>query len=281
MTEAATKAMDERSPHSLSVIFPRMGEVELAALAEDIKTNRLKEPMWLFEDKILDGNNRYRACLKIGYPLKEESDFRQFDPKAQGDPLAFVVSANLHRRHLNESQRATVAAALVNTKLGHNRYNRTGVTNETAAKMLGVSEAIVKMARTVADKAAPEIFEKVQKGELRLAAARQVVGKDKHQQVAELARIKAENEAKKKKATDAAAAAKAERAANAKNTPKKDDPAYQRMAAVDDFIKKWGELDDMQRRAFVIKFEVELAGLLDQERERRALTSVATANLGS
>ena len=64
MTEAATKAMDERSPHSLSVIFPRMGEVELAALAEDIKTNRLKEPMWLFEDKILDGNNRYRACLK-------------------------------------------------------------------------------------------------------------------------------------------------------------------------------------------------------------------------
>jgi hypothetical protein len=74
------KAPPEYGPHPLSEIFPRMGEVELGFVAEDIKANGLKEPIWLYEDKILDGNNRYRACLKIAYRFKE-TDFRQFDPK--------------------------------------------------------------------------------------------------------------------------------------------------------------------------------------------------------
>ena len=256
-----------------------MEDVELAGLAEDIKANKLREPIWLYEDKILDGNNRYRACLKIAYPLKE-GDFRQFDPKTQGEPLAFVVSANLHRRHLNESQRAAIAAGLVSSKLGYNRYNkavRDGVTNEAAAKMLGVSEAIVKMAKVVADKAAPEIFEKVQKGELRLAAAKQIVGKPKHQQAAELARIKAESEERKA----AAKAAKAGNAPKTSNATKKEPEANQKMRALDDFITKWAGFDEMQRRAFVMKLEVELAGLLEYVREQKALLGDATANVGS
>jgi len=149
-------ATTELSPHPLSEVFPRMDKGELDILAEDIKRNGLKEPITLFEGKILDGNNRYRACLKIGYRSKE-GDIRQFDIKTHGDPLAFVVSANLHRRHLNESQRATVAARLVNSKLGSNQYNRDSVTNEKAAQMLGVSEATVKVAKDIATKASPEI----------------------------------------------------------------------------------------------------------------------------
>jgi hypothetical protein len=161
---APSKPTVELTAHPLSEIFPRMGEAELGALAEDIKANGLKEAIWLFEDKILDGNNRYSAGLKIGYRFKE-TDFRRFDPKVHGDPLTFVVSANLHRRHLNESQRATIAANVVTTRLGFNQYNKTSVTNEQAARMLGVSEATVKMAKEVAQKAAPEINQMVQKGE--------------------------------------------------------------------------------------------------------------------
>ena len=202
LTKVAAAA-PEYTPHQLSEIFPRMGAEELACLAEDILRNGLKEAIWLHEGKILDGNNRYRAGLKIGYQFKE-TDFRPFDPKA--DALAFVVSANLHRRHLNESQRATIAARLVSTKLGSNQYNRAGVTAEKAAKLLGVSEATVKMAKAVADKAAPEIVEKVQQGELRLSAASQVIKKPKHEQAAELAKI----EAGKKAKAEAAKAARAE-----------------------------------------------------------------------
>jgi hypothetical protein len=180
-----TPTTAELTAHPLSEIFPRMGADELDVLGADIKANGLKEAIWLFEDKILDGNNRYSAGLKIGYRLKE-TDLRQFDPKVQGDPLAFVVSQNLHRRHLTESQRATIAATLVTTKLGFNQYSRANVTNKQAAAMLGVSEAIVKMAKDVEKKATPEIKEQVKKGELRLGMANRVIKKSKDKQLAEL-----------------------------------------------------------------------------------------------
>jgi hypothetical protein len=229
----------------------------------------LKEAIWLHEGKILDGNNRYRAGLKIGYQFKE-TDFRTFDPKA--DALAFVVSANLHRRHLNESQRAAIAARLVNTKLGYNQYNGATVTNEKAAKLLGVSEATVKTAKKVAEKAAPEILEKVQKGELRLNAATQLLSKPKDQQAVELAKIEAEKAARK-------AAAEVERKANA-NATKKPSAADADMVAFDDFQKRWRGFSDIQRRAFVQNHEGGLAGLLENIRRENALIGGATTNVG-
>jgi hypothetical protein len=50
---AAPATPPELTAHPLSAIFPRMGDAELSVLAEDIKATRLKEPIWLFEDKIL------------------------------------------------------------------------------------------------------------------------------------------------------------------------------------------------------------------------------------
>ena len=266
---APTKPTPELSPHPLvENLFPPMTEAEFDALAEDIKANGLKEAIWLLEDKVLDGNNRYRACLKIGYRFKE-TDFRQFDPKTQGDPLAFVVSANLHRRHLNESQRATIAAKLVTTKEGYNQYNRASVTNEQAAKMLAVSEATVKMAKEVAQKAAPEINKMVQNGELRLGAAKKLLSIakkkkiTKEQQVAELTKTKAADEAKKKAEKAQRTAAKA----NTKSEPK----ANQAMKDVDDFKAKWQSFSDVQRRAFVMMLKDELAAILDDVRQQEAI----------
>jgi ParB-like chromosome segregation protein Spo0J len=240
----ASKSVEELSPHPLSEIFPPMSGEEIEALKVDIQINGLKEPIWLFEGKILDGNNRYRACSRIGYQFKD-ADFRQFDSTTKGGPLAFVVSANLHRRHLNESQRAAIAARLVNSKLGYNQHQTVrDITTNAAAKMLGVSEATVKVAKDVVAKGAPGILEKVQKGELRLGTANQVIKKPKDQQVAELAKIKAVADQRK-------ADAKVAKGAGAKpdkpTPPNKDD---QRMAALDEFQARWRGLDDMQRKAF-------------------------------
>jgi hypothetical protein len=265
-----TKPAVELNAHPLSVIFPRMGKAELDTLAEDIKANGLKEAIWLFEDKILDGNNRYRAGLQIACRFKE-TDFRQFDPKVQGDPLTFVVSQNLHRRHLTESQRASIAATLVTTKLGYNQYNRASVTNAQAAKMLGVSVATVKMAKEVAQKATPEIKEKVEKGELRLGAAKEVIEKPKEQQLAELARIVKEREERKQ-------AAKAEREAKtAKTGAAKAAKANQAMKELDEFKKKWASFNEMQRRGFVGTFIDDLEKLIQHEREQQAVIG-PTAN---
>lgn len=64
----------------------------------------MREPIWLHEGKIIDGRNRYRACVTAGI----EPTYREWNGK--GDLVAFVVSLNLHRRHLTPAQRAMAAA---------------------------------------------------------------------------------------------------------------------------------------------------------------------------
>lgn len=160
-------------------IFPLMEGQEFDALVEDIKANGLREPITLYEGKILDGRNRYRAVLQAGhqYRLKDQD----FKPYTGTKPLEFVISANVHRRHLNTSQRALTAARLVTTKLGDNQY-KGGITTEAAATMLNVSEALVKIAKDVLEKAVPTIQDKVQKGKLRLVAVKAVLNRPKEQQ---------------------------------------------------------------------------------------------------
>ncbi|HVA51029.1 MAG TPA: hypothetical protein VNH11_32110 [Pirellulales bacterium] len=51
-----------------------------------------------------DGRNHLQACKLAGV----EPRFVEWD--GQGSPLAFVLSRNLHRRQLDESQRAVIGA---------------------------------------------------------------------------------------------------------------------------------------------------------------------------
>lgn len=89
--------------HALANIFPLLEGVSFRELVEDIRINGLREPIVLLDGKILDGRNRYRAAMAAQVGVR----FRQYDGK---DALAFVISANLHRRHLDASQRAMIAA---------------------------------------------------------------------------------------------------------------------------------------------------------------------------
>ena len=102
-----------RTFHSIADIFPMMSDDELDRLAEDIRAHGLREPIWLHSDgRIIDGRNRYLACQRLG----REPATRTFEGE-DAELLAFVLSHNLHRRHLNESQRAMVATRIAN--LGH------------------------------------------------------------------------------------------------------------------------------------------------------------------
>lgn len=94
--------LEELAFHELSNLFPLINDKELEELAQDIEKNGLLEPIVLYENKILDGRNRYRACQLLQLPFKT-IPFQELC-----DPFDYVVSLNLHRRHLNAAQRAEI-----------------------------------------------------------------------------------------------------------------------------------------------------------------------------
>ena len=77
---------------------------DLRQLTEDIKVHGLREPIYLYQEKIIDGRNRYRACQEAGIA----PHLREWD--GRGSLVAFVVSLNFYRRHLDETGRAIVGA---------------------------------------------------------------------------------------------------------------------------------------------------------------------------
>lgn len=97
--------------HELADLFPLMDEKPFGDLVEDIRDNSLLEPIKLYEGKILDGRNRYLACKEAKKPLS--TDVYDGD-----DPVGFVISLNLQRRHLTESQLAIVCADLESLGVG-------------------------------------------------------------------------------------------------------------------------------------------------------------------
>src|SRR5258705_10815697 len=86
--------------HPLADLFPLLEGDEFEQLVADIKANGLIEDIVLYDGMILDGRNRYRACLAAGVPPTTYNA-----DKWIADPAAFVVSANIRRRHLTHAQK--------------------------------------------------------------------------------------------------------------------------------------------------------------------------------
>src|SRR5262249_19579157 len=131
-----------------------------------IREHGLHEPIVVYEDKILDGRNRYRACLAAGIDPT-------FTAYTGDDPVAYVVSLNLHRRPLNESQRARVAARLAALKVGHNQPNE-GLPIGRSSELLNVGERTVARAREVQEHGTPELVSVVERGAVSVSAAADV-----------------------------------------------------------------------------------------------------------
>jgi hypothetical protein len=182
MSDGLTTRCDrEYEFHPLADLFPLMSDEEIDALGEDMLKNAQREPIWLYEGMILDGRNRYKACLLKGI----EPRFAEYRCP---DPLAFVTSANLHRRHLDESQRAMVAAKLANMRRGDNQHKTEGRTSQAkAAELLDVSPRSVGRAREVIDHGVPDLVDAVERGEVPIAPAAEFAKQPKEDQAKQIA----------------------------------------------------------------------------------------------
>jgi ParB-like chromosome segregation protein Spo0J len=106
--------MTEYAFHELATVFPLLEGGEYTALIDDIRRHGLLEPITLFEGKILDGRNRYRACLAAGV----EPRFREILFGDYAEAAACVISANIHRRHLTAEQRRELIEKLLKADPG-------------------------------------------------------------------------------------------------------------------------------------------------------------------
>jgi len=185
--------------HPLAGLFPMMSRDELDALTEDIRQNGLREPIKLLDGAVLDGRNRLRACERAGV----EPRFEDVDG---GDPLSYVISANVKRRKMfSKAQRAIAAAESWGKPGVGKRPKRGNLSKSSAADDFGptlekmarrweINETYVTMASALVEGAA-ELAAQVKAGSKSLEEAYeelQAVQRESRERDGSLARLRRE-----------------------------------------------------------------------------------------
>ena len=94
--------------HPACEIFPDLRGEEFDALVADIKKKGLILPIILINGVLIDGKNRYRACLKLNIaPV-----FMTY--RGSLSPIDLVTSLNAIRRHSNPAKKAEIAIKIMN-----------------------------------------------------------------------------------------------------------------------------------------------------------------------
>jgi len=196
--------------HEAANAFPMMSDAELHELAEDIKAHGQRVPITIFDGKILDGRNRYKACelASVKPNVVEYTDTQ--------DPYMWVWSLNGERRHLSsQEQKATIWSKLYSmsesamakraeiktaadkarseaTKLRPRNENgtmttsggtdctTTGRTHQSRAweaDQAGVNKGAMARAKSLHNKS-PELSDKVAAGEITYAEAKRQTTKE-------------------------------------------------------------------------------------------------------
>lgn len=190
--------------HPAANIFPLAEGDEFLDLIESIKKQGLVNPivrMWIEDPAaddgrrfvILDGRNRLRACLAAWI----EPTFCDYDGH---DPIGYVMAVNLHRRHLNPTQRALLGAELLELLLqdgsGRSPSNppmadrpsgtfpesSQELSREKAARLAGASGRAIQRALRVRREGSPELVKACELGAIALTYAEELLGFDRGQQ---------------------------------------------------------------------------------------------------
>jgi N6-adenosine-specific RNA methylase IME4 len=165
--------------HEVANLFPLLEGEEYSALVEDIRKHGQREPIWIHDSKIIDGRNRYRACCDLSI----EPYTRRWD--GSGSLVEFVISLNLHRRHLTASQKAILALEvlpLLEQEAKERQGTRTdlvqifapsdgGKSRDKAAILAGTNRQYVSDAKKIQQES-PQLLDKVRTGELTIPEAK-------------------------------------------------------------------------------------------------------------
>ncbi len=177
----------EHDTHELADVFPLLIGAELDGLIDDIRTNGLRTGFEITliaihghgaPDLILDGRNRYIACLAAGVAPR----FRYYDGDESDDALMlYVLSVNHARRNLDGGQRALVVRRLAKLIRGERKRRQ--------PQLPGVALATSEMADGLIADGIPDLVAAVDRGDIPLAHAAAVAKLEPEQQREVIARV--------------------------------------------------------------------------------------------
>ena len=148
--------------HPAAELFPTMSDSGLDDLGADIKANGLMHPVVFCgsgnNEMLLDGRNRLEAIERKNLDPDSNWYMRAVRIGPDVDPYEYVVSANIHRRHLTDEQRREVIAKLIKAKPEESDRaiaKQTKVDHKTVGKVREKMESTVEVSpvekRTGAD----------------------------------------------------------------------------------------------------------------------------------
>jgi ParB-like chromosome segregation protein Spo0J len=165
--------------HPAAELFPLMQGVEFAALVADIAEHGQHDPVVLTPSgQLLDGRNRWRACAQAGVTPVTRVE--------RSEPWAYVISTNVHRRHLSDSQRAMIGARIAERHNGQRALGKAASgeaafrddppppSHAEAAELLNVSRASIQRARDVVKHGTKALQQATDRGEVPTATAARV-----------------------------------------------------------------------------------------------------------
>ena len=186
--------------HPAANIFPMMTPAEKAGLLEDVREHGVRTPLvfrglQLEDAELVDGRNRLEVIEDLGLRYQDYAEC--VTPDDMPDPVAYVLSLNLHRRHLTESQRGLVAGEIANLQHGH-RSTELQICNsgpaaaslQSAADALSVSKRTAAAGRKVVTSGTDELKAEVATGKMAVSKAAKIAAKPKEEQAAAIAKAK-------------------------------------------------------------------------------------------
>ena len=176
--------------HPDALRFPVLKDEEYQSLKRSIADEGLIDPIALYNDQLLDGRHRYRACLELG--IEPRFDVLPLTT----DTLRYVIAKNVVGRQLTTSQRGLMAAEMVDWNAwgappggrGNQHSKRqqdisgksrnhdlpekdcSFLTREEAAELYGVSKSTIDTAHDLLVYCPAELIQEVRDGEKRLGA---------------------------------------------------------------------------------------------------------------
>ena len=130
--------MDTYEYHKIANMYPMAMPSEFDLLKQSINNKGQIQSIILYDGKILDGRNRYKACTELSIEPKYEEFLGNYD-----EALKYSCELNSGRRNLDKSQKAMVAAYNIET---HRTDGISKLTIQQASNIYGVSDRYIKRA---------------------------------------------------------------------------------------------------------------------------------------